>query len=215
MRIALIGTGNVGRALAKAWAAAGHDVVLGSRDPAAKEDLAKELGVPVVGLAAAAEHGEAVVNATPGTESVATLRTAGAAALAGKLLIDIAVGFTEEPHGLALSHPGVSLGEEIQEAFPEARVVKTFSTMDAIVMTAPGDLTGPSTVFLSGNDPQAKQTTATLLTDLGWPESAHLDLGGIETARGQEHFALLFMGIAGALGSYDFGLQVVPHRSTE
>lgn len=213
MRIALIGTGNVGRALAKAWAAAGHDVVLGSRDPAAKEDLAKVLGVPVVGLAAAAEHGEAVVNVTPGTESVATLRAVGAAALAGKLLIDIAVGFTEEPHGMALSHPGVSLGEEIQAAFPEARVVKTFSTMDAIVMTAPGDLTGPSTVFLSGNDPQAKKATATLLTDLGWPESAHMDLGGIETARGQEHFALLFMGIAGALGSYDFGLQVVPHRS--
>ncbi|ARX84230.1 NADPH-dependent F420 reductase [Streptomyces alboflavus] len=213
MRIALIGTGNVGRALAKAWAAAGHDVVLGSRDPAAKEDLAKELGVPVVGLAAAAEHGEAVVNVTPGTESVATLRTAGATALAGKLLIDIAVGFTEEPHGLALSHPGVSLGEEIQEAFPEARVVKTLSTMDSAVMTSPDSLEGPSTVFLSGNDPEAKTQTATLLTDLGWPPSSHLDLGPIETARGQEHFAHLFMGIAVSTGTYGFNVRVVPPKA--
>ncbi|MEL3945517.1 NADPH-dependent F420 reductase [Streptomyces sp. LNU-CPARS28] len=213
MRIALIGTGNVGRALAKAWAAAGHDVVLGSRDPAAKEDLAKELGVPVVGLAAAAEHGEAVVNVTPGTESVATLRTAGATALAGKLLIDIAVGFTEEPHGLALSHPGVSLGEEIQEAFPEARVVKTLSTMDSAVMTSPDSLEGPSTVFLSGNDAEAKTQTATLLTDLGWPPSSHLDLGPIETARGQEHFAHLFMGIAVSTGTYGFNVRVVPPKA--
>ncbi|WJV48082.1 NADPH-dependent F420 reductase [Streptomyces flavofungini] len=209
MRIALIGTGNVGRALAKAWAAAGHDVVLGSRDPAAKEDLAKELGVPVVGIAAAAEHGEAVVNVTPGAESIATLRTAGAAALAGKLLIDIAVGFTEEPHGTALSHPDVSLGELIQSTFPEARVVKTFTTMDSVVMTGPDTLEEPSTVFLSGNDPTAKTRTATLLTDLGWPPSTHMDLGPIETARGQEHFAHLFMAIAVSQGTYDFNVRVV------
>ncbi|GGO47401.1 NADPH-dependent F420 reductase [Streptomyces lasiicapitis] len=214
MKLALIGTGNVGRALAKGWAAAGHEVVLGSRDPAAKAELAAEVGVPVVTVAEAAERAEVIVNVTPGTDSVALLRTVEAA-LRGKVLVDIAVGFTEEPHGMALSHPTISLGEEIQTAFPDTRVVKTFSTMDAIVMTAPGDLTGPSTVFLSGNDPRAKKTTATLLTDLGWPESAHMDLGPIETARGQEHFALLFMGIAGALGSYDFGLQVVPHRSNE
>ncbi|QIB45193.1 NAD(P)-binding domain-containing protein [Streptomyces aureoverticillatus] len=214
MKLALIGTGNVGRALAKGWAAAGHEVLLGSRDPAAKAELAAEVGVPVVTVAEAAERAEVIVNVTPGADSVALLRTVEAA-LRGKVLVDIAVGFTEEPHGMALSHPTISLGEEIQTAFPDTQVVKTFSTMDAIVMTAPGDLTGPSTVFLSGNDPRAKKTTATLLTDLGWPESAHMDLGPIETARGQEHFALLFMGIAGALGSYDFGLQVVPHRSNE
>lgn len=211
MRLALIGTGNVGRALAKGWAAAGHEVVLGSRDPAAKAVLASELGAPVVTVADAAAQADVIVNVTPGTESVALLRTVSAE-LRGKVLLDIAVGFTEEPHGVALSHPTVSLGEEIQEALPDTRVVKTLSTVDAIVMTGPADLTGPSTVFLSGNDAEAKKTTAALLTDLGWPESAQLDLGPIETARGQEHFALLFMGIAGALGSYDFGIQVVPHR---
>ncbi|MFD0418151.1 NADPH-dependent F420 reductase [Streptomyces sp. NPDC127108] len=211
MRIALIGTGNVGRALAKAWAAAGHDVVLGSRTPGTKEDLAKELGVPVIGIVEAAEHGEAVVNVTPGAESIATLRTAGAGALTDKLLIDIAVGFTEEPppHGMALSHLTFSLGEEIQSTFPEARVVKTLSTMDSVVMTSPDSLEGPSTVFLSGNDPAAKTQTATLLTDLGWPSSSHLDLGPIETARGQEHFAHLFMGIAASQGTYGFNVRVV------
>lgn len=212
MRLALIGTGNVGRALAEAWAAAGHDVVLGSRDPAAKAGLAKELGLPVATVADAVARAEVVVNATPGLESVAALRTAGPTALSGKVLVDIAVGFTVEEHGFTLTHPVVSLGEEIQGAFPDARVVKTLSTVDSVVMVAPGDLTGPSTVFLSGNDADAKKTTAALLTDLGWPESSHLDLGPIETARGQEHFALLFVGIAGALGSYDFGVRVVPRR---
>ncbi|CAM5659747.1 oxidoreductase [Streptomyces purpurascens] len=73
----------------------------------------------------------------------------------------------------------------------------------------PGDLDGPSTVFLSGDDAEAKRTTGRLLTDLGWPPSSQLDIGGIRTARGQEHFALLFMGIAGGLGSHTFNINVV------
>ncbi|GHC60995.1 oxidoreductase [Streptomyces flavofungini] len=213
MHIALIGTGNVGRALAKAWAAAGHDVALGSRHPEAKKDLAEELGVPVIGIGEAAARAEVVVNVTPGAESIAALRTAGAESLAGKLLIDIAVGFTEEPHGMALSHPTVSLAEEIQSTFPEAQVVKTLSTMDSVVMTSPDSLAGPSTVFLSGDNPTAKSRTALLLTDLGWPPSSHLDLGPLETARGQEHFAHLFMGIAVSQGTYGFNVRVVPPKA--
>lgn len=210
MRMGLIGTGNVGRALARAWAGAGHDVVLGSRDPAARQDLAAELGVPVVGVAEATAHAEVAVNATPGAESVSVLRTAGDTALSGKVLLDIGVGFTEQPHGMDLSHPGVSLAEEIQTAFPEARVVKSLCTMDSVVMTAPAALSGPSTVFLSGDDPTAKARVAALLTDLGWPPESHLDLGPLHTARGQEHFALLFMGIAGSLGDHGFNVRVVP-----
>jgi predicted dinucleotide-binding enzyme len=148
-----------------------------------------------------------IVNATPGTASVELLRTIGAPALAGKVLVDIAVGFTDDG---ALSHPGVSLGEEIQQAFPETSVVKTLCTVDSTVMVDPGRLKAPSTVFLSGDDPAAKRTTGRLLTGLGWPESAQLDLGGITTARGQEHFALLFMGLAGALGTVTFNINVVP-----
>jgi catechol 2,3-dioxygenase-like lactoylglutathione lyase family enzyme len=127
--------------------------------------------------------------------------------LTGKVLVDVSIGFT--PDG-ALAHPDASLGEGLQEAFPDARVVKTLCTMTASVMRDPRGLGGPSTVFLSGDDEKAKATVGALLTDLGWPETAQLDLGGIATARGQEHFALLFLGVAGALGTHTFNVRVVP-----
>ena len=211
MRIGILGTGNVGQALATEWARAGHDVVLGSRRPDDPELLAelKELtasGLRVDSPAGAAAHAEVLVNATPGTASVALLHTIGAEALAGKIILDVGVGFLEDG---SLSHPGVSLGEEIQQAFPETRVVKTLCTIDRKVMIAPDSLEGPSTVFLSGEDAEAKTVVRGLLGDLGWAGDALLDLGGIATARGQEHFALLFIGIAQATGTYEFGIRVV------
>jgi predicted dinucleotide-binding enzyme len=206
MRIGLLGTGNVARALATAWAGAGHDVLLGSRRP---EDRAGGLrGLPVATLDDAAAHAEVLVNATPGTESLAILSRIGAPALAGKVLIDVAIGFTDE---LEVVHPDEgSLGEQLQRAFPQARVVKTLCTVTAAVMVDPAGLDGPSTVFLSGDDPAAKELTARLLTDLGWPVAGQLDLGAIETARGQEHFAHLFLGVAGALGTHIFNIHLVP-----
>lgn len=79
-------------------------------------------------------------------------------------------------------------------------------------MTDPGALSGGSTVFLSGDDAEAKARVVALLEDLGWPADSRLDLGGIETSRGQEHFALLFLGIADALGTYTFNIRVVPPK---
>jgi predicted dinucleotide-binding enzyme len=207
MRIGLLGTGNVARALAHGWSAAGHDVLLGSRKPGERTDLT----LPVAGLNETAAHAEALVNATPGTVSLDLLRSLGAPALAGTLLIDVGVGLSDD--FTELSHPNSSLAEQIQEAFAQTPVVKTLCTMDSTAMTAPGGLAGPTTVFLSGNDPRAKRTTGHLLTDLGWPPSSQLDIGDITTARGQEHFALLFMGIANGLGSHTFNIRVVPRAS--
>ncbi|MFD5012777.1 NADPH-dependent F420 reductase [Streptomyces chartreusis] len=203
MRIGLLGTGNVARALAQGWRAAGHDVLLGSRKPEERT----ELGLPVADLSAMAAHADVLVNATPGTVSVELLHSIGASALAGKPLIDIGVGLTDDY--TELIHPNSSLAELIQEAFPRTPVVKTLCTMDSTVMIAPDSLDGPSTVFLSGDDTEAKRTAGRLLTDLGWPESSQLDIGGITTARGQEHFALLFMGIANGLGAHAFNIKVV------
>ncbi|GHH15161.1 NADPH-dependent F420 reductase [Streptomyces lanatus] len=203
MRIGILGTGNVARALAHGWRTAGHDVLLGSREPKERTGL----GLPVAGLGETATHAEVLVNATPGTVSVEVLRSIGETVLAGKLLIDVGVGLSDDY--TELSHPNSSLGEQIQEAFPLTPVVKTLCTMDSTVMIAPDSLDGPSTVFLSGDDPEAKRTTGRLLTDLGWPTSSQLDIGGITTARGQEHFALLFMGIAGGLGAHAFNINVV------
>ncbi|MBT2442863.1 NAD(P)-binding domain-containing protein [Streptomyces sp. ISL-36] len=203
MRIGILGTGNVAQALAAGWSAAGHEVVLGSRQPQER----KELDFTVAGLGETVTHAEVVVNATPGTVSVDLLASIGAPALAGKTLIDVGVGLSDDYTELA--HPNSSLGEQIQAAFPETPVVKTLCTMDATVMVRPGGLDGASTVFLSGDSAAAKRTTAGLLGDLGWPTSSQLDIGGITTARGQEHFALLFMGIAGGLKSVTFNIDVV------
>ncbi|MEV5973101.1 NAD(P)-binding domain-containing protein [Streptomyces sp. NPDC051921] len=204
MRIGILGTGHVGRALAGAWCAAGHEVLIGSRAP--DEAPPHDTGVRIVATADAVATADVVVNATPGTASVALLASVGAPALAGKVLLDVGVGFTETGD---LSHLGESLGEELQRTFPATPVVKTLCTIDRLVMVAPDSLEGPSTVFLSGDDPTAKQTVRGLLHDLGWPPDSLLDLGGITTARGQEHFSLLFIGIAEGLGSYRFGLRVV------
>ncbi|MGW7089440.1 NADPH-dependent F420 reductase [Streptomyces sp. NPDC054871] len=209
MRIGLLGTGNVARALATAWRRAGHEVVLGSRSPEERGGAEELGGFTVVGLGEAAAYGDVLVNATPGTESVGLLKGIGAAALAGKVLVDVGVGFTEN---MELSHPNYSLSEEIQAAFPETPVVKTLVTMDSVVMTNPGSLEEPGMVFLSGDDAAAKLTTRQLLSDLGWPEAAQLDLGGIGTARGQEHAALLFIGVGDSIGTYGFGFKVVRPR---
>ncbi|RST12391.1 oxidoreductase [Streptomyces sp. WAC05374] len=209
MRIGILGTGNVARTLARGWSAAGHDVVLGSREP--KDRTGLDVGTAaVVSLTEAAAHADVLVNATPGTASVDVLTTIGAPALAGKTLVDVGVGMTGD---MTLAHPNSSLGEQIQEAFPGTPVVKTLCTMDCSVMVDPSALAGPSTVFLSGDDAAAKTTTRRLLTDLGWPDSSQLDLGGIITSRGQEHFALMFVAIAGGLGNHGFNIQVVPPGS--
>ncbi|WP_309050149.1 NAD(P)-binding domain-containing protein [Streptomyces sp.] len=212
MRIGIIGTGHVGQALSGAWSRAGHEVLLGSRRPGDPELLTalealRAAGVRVDTPAGAVAGADVVVNATPGTASVALLGSIGAPALAGKVVLDVGVGFLEDG---SLSHPGVSLGEEIQRAFPETRVVKSLATVDRELMVAPDSLEGPATIFLSGEDAEAKRVVSGLLRDLGWPAESLLDLGGIETARGQEHYALLFIAIARSTGDYGFGIRVVP-----
>jgi len=148
MRIAIIGTGRVAQALAAGWTKAGHDLTLGSRDPRAKQGL----GVTVAGLADATGPADVVVNATPGASSLASLTQAGVGALDGKVLIDVANAVTD---GGGLAYPDSSLAEELQKAFPTVTVVKALNTANTSVMTNPGAL-APTTVFLSGDDAQAK-----------------------------------------------------------
>jgi predicted dinucleotide-binding enzyme len=207
MRIGVLGTGNVARALGARWAGTGHDVVLGSRHPGEREGR----GLPVAGLSEVAGDADVLVNATPGDASLGLLEDIGAAALAGKVLVDVAIGFTAD---MALTHPTASLAEEIQQAFPATAVVKTLATTTASVMADPARLSTSGNVFLSGDDAGAKRTVGRLLLDLGWPRSAQLDLGGIATARGQEHHALLFLGVAGALGTHEFNISIVTGEPT-
>jgi predicted dinucleotide-binding enzyme len=193
--IGILGTGRVGLNLARRLALAGHDVVVGRRDPAAPlPDQARDLTVNVrfTDQRSAAAAGDVVINATPGDTALERL---GALAdeLAGKILVDIANATHHGPDGLPgdLVYQDGSLGERLQRALPATRVVKTLNTMLYVVMTAPESLTTPPTVYLSGDDQDAKDTVTRLLGDLGWKPDWIEDIGDITTARATEAVILM------------------------
>jgi 8-hydroxy-5-deazaflavin:NADPH oxidoreductase len=202
MRIAVIGSGHAGGTLAAAWARAGHDVVIGSRNPT----ITAVAGVPVDTIPGAAAGAEVVVNATPGMESVALLTSQPDGWLDDVVLLD--VGNADDGAGV-LAYPRGSLAEELQAAFPRARVVKSLNTMECTVMVNPRLLPEPTTVFLSGDDAGAKRVVAGLLSDLGWHDSQLLDLGALRTARATEHMIPLYYALRDALGTPDFNYRVV------
>lgn len=222
MQIGILGTGMVGRALAAGFVRAGHDVTLGTRNvdetivrpldgaPASFADwLAENPSVALADFASAAGVADVVVNATNGSATLAALTEAGAANLAGKVLLDVSnpLDFTRGfPPTLTVKDTD-SLGEQVQRAFPEARVVKSLNTMNATLMVDPGMLPEPTTVFLSGDDPTAKAIVAGLLGEFGWTDI--LDLGDITTARGPEMWLPLWLRIMGPVGGSRFNLRVV------
>ncbi|MFF9915541.1 NADPH-dependent F420 reductase [Streptomyces sp. NPDC013457] len=193
--IAVLGNGRVGGNLATALTRAGHQVTVADRTQGA--------------AAHAARTARVVINATPGAGSLERL-TALREELRGKILIDVSNATTDDPDGLPadLLYPGSSLAEQLQEALPETRVVKTLNTMLFPVMTAPAVLTHPPTAFLSGNDPQAKQTVHALLTDLGWQKEWITDLGGIRTARATEAAILFVPHVIRSNGFAPFALSI-------
>lgn len=226
MKIAVLGTGMVGRALAGRLAALGHDVVIGTRNVA--QTLARtEPGtmglspyaewqqanpkVRLVPFPTAGAHGEIVINATAGANSLAALEAVGAANLAGKVIVDIALAldFSQGMPPLHLVANTDSLGEQIQRAFPQARVVKTLNTVFCAVMIEPARLPGRHTVFVAGDDAGAKETVKGLLCAFGWPEDVIIDLGGIRAARATEMYMELYFTLVGALGTFDFNIAVV------
>ena len=210
MQVAVLGTGAVGRAIAPRLAELGHVVRLGTRDPAATQarDGWTELpGVPLVTFAEAAAGADLVVHAGNGVAALDLLGQAGD--LAGTVLLDVSnpldfsAGF---PPTLAVKDTD-SLGEQLQRAFPDTRVVKSLNTLTAELMVHPDRLPEPTTVFVSGDDADAKRLVTGLLTELGHRDV--IDLGGIETARGTEMWLPLWLRLMGALGTAEFNLKVV------
>jgi predicted dinucleotide-binding enzyme len=216
-KIGVLGTGPVGQTIAAKLAELGHAVMIGTRDPAAtmardkpdnyggppfKAWREQHPGVGLGTLAEAAAHGELVVNATSGVGSIDALKGAGDGNLAGKVVIDIAnpLDFSKGmPPSLTICNTD-SLAEQIQRAFPSARVVKTLNTMNCFVMVDPGKVAGGDhTVFVSGNDAGAKETVKELLRSFGWKDI--VDLGDITTARGTEMILPLWVRAFGAIGS--------------
>lgn len=212
----MLGTGPVGRTLSVALAARGHDVVVGTRDvdvTASRPDVAEwqaaHPDVRLVPLGETAAHAEVVVNATSGEGTLSAVGAAGD--LTGTVVADVsnALDFSAGfPPTLSVANTD-SVGEQLQRAFPAARVVKTLNTMTAAVMADPGLVPGEHHVFVAGDDAEAKAVVTGLLIDLGWPASSVLDLGGIRAARSTEMYLPLWLSLMGAVGSPAFNIRVV------
>ncbi len=209
MKIAVLGTGMVGPVVAGRLVELGHDVTIGTRDPEATRARGGDLPAPLATYADAAAGAELVVNATNGQATLEVLGLAGADNLAGKVLVDISnpLDFSQGmPPTLSVKDTD-SLGEQVQRAFPDARVVKSLNTMNADLMVHPEKLGRPSSVFVSGDDADAKQVVTGLLAELGHEDV--IDLGGIDTARGTEMYLPLWLRLMGALGTPAFNIHVV------
>jgi hypothetical protein len=161
-------------------------------------------------FADAAAFGELVFNCTAGTVSLEALSAAGEENLGGKVLVDVSnpLDFSKgRPPTLSVCNDD-SVGEQIQRAFPEARVVKALNTMNAGVMVDPASIPGEHDVFMCGNDDGAKAQVSELLQSFGWPAERIIDLGDITAARGLEMYLPLWLRLMGAFGP-QFNIKVV------
>ena len=214
MKIGVFGTGVVGEAIGTKLVQLGHEVMMGSRT--ATNDKAvtwvKQNGAKSSQgtFADAAAFGEILFNCTSGKASLEALRMAGAENLKGKILIDIAnpLDFSRGmPPSLLVCNTD-SLGEQIQRAFPEAKVVKSLNTMNCNLMVNPALLPDDHLVFVSGNDAAAKATVTMILKDwFGW--KSVVDLGDITTARGVEMVLPLWVSLMGQVGTPLFNFKIV------
>lgn len=210
-RLAVLGSGPVGRALAAGFAAAGHRVTLGSRTPSA--DLhawAEDAGLSVASSADAVRGVEIVLNATPGRAAIEAVTVAGADGLDGVVLLDVSNPL-DLSRDAATVFTGVddSIGERLQRAFPRLRVVKSLCTVNNAVMVNPALLPEPTTMFLAGNDHTAKNAVRSLLRTVGWLDDHILDIGDIDAARSLELNILFWLRISAAVAGDHFNIRVV------
>lgn len=201
MHIAILGTGHMATTLAGGFLAAGHTVTFGSRNPAAHSDL----GADVVSTVDAIRDADLVVNALQASVSLDVL-TPLAEELSGAVLLDIGNAVTP---AFELLYPNRSLGELLQDALPGAKVVKSLNTLPGTLAVAPQSISEPTSVFLSGDDREAKALVGSLLADLGWDADSQIDLGGIASARAAEHYFLLFVAMMQQFRGNPFNVRVV------
>lgn len=212
--LAVLGTGTVGRTLGSAFLAAGHEVSLGSRRADHTEGRAwAEAGggrAHLATFAAATAAGETVLLCVGGMVALDVLASCAPEALAGKVLIDVtnpldfSGGF---PPRLSVCNDD-SVGEQIQRAHPDVRVVKALNTMAAEVMVDPAAIEGDHLVLIAGEDSRAKAAVAELLADLGWRAAQIRDLGGIDAARGMEMWLPLWLRLWQTGGARRFNLAL-------
>lgn len=213
MKIGILGTGMVGSAIASKLVACGHEVTMGSRSATNEKALAwaQQAGARAHAgtFAQAAVFGELVFVCTAGAGTLAALQAAGADALGDKIVIDVSnpLDFSRGmPPRLSVCNDD-SLGEQVQRAFPTARVVKTLNTINCNLMVDASRVPGEHAVFVAGNDAGAKASVEQLLRrDFGWRHV--VDLGDITGARATEMYLPLWLRLWGALGTADFNVGI-------
>ncbi len=226
MKIGVFGTSMVGQAISGKLAELGHDVMVGTRDvtrtqantephpygfPAFSTWQKEHSSVRLGTFADAAKHGEVLFNATNGTRSLDALKLAGESNLNGKILVDIAnpLDFSKgNPPSLSVSNTD-SLGEQIQRAYPNVKVVKTLNTVTAFLMVNPSLVANADhTLFVCGNDVDAKAQVTDWLK--GWfGRKDVIDLGDITNARGTEQVLPIWVRLFGVFGTGMFNFKVV------
>jgi hypothetical protein len=191
MKIAIIGTGNVGSAIAHGLKGKGHSLILGARDPGddSARKLAAETGAAVAAPASAVAGAEIVILALPWSAAEAAIRALGT--LAGKIVVDCMnpLGMVDGKLSLVLGHT-TSGGEIVQGWLPEARVVKTLNQVGAEMMADNRKLPHRPVMFMAGNDAAAKTAVAAVLSDLGFEA---LDAGDITKSRILEPFGMVWI----------------------
>lgn len=214
MKIGVLGTGIVGNTIGTKLVLLGHDVMMGSRSKTNEKAGAwvKASGPKASQgtFADATKFGEILFNCTHGMASLEALKLAGAENTKGKILIDVSnpLDFSKGmPPTLWVSNTD-SLGEQIQRAFPETKVVKSLNTMNCKIMVNPSLVPGDHDVFISGNDKVAKaKVTEILKSWFGW--KSVVDLGDISTARGVEQLLPLWVRLLGVFGTANFNVKIV------
>jgi hypothetical protein len=213
VKVGVLGTGTVGRTIAGALVARGHEVCMGARtaDNSNASAWASAAGERASHgtFADAAAFGDVVFNCTSGAHSVEVLRAAGGA-LDGKVLIDVAnpLDFSNGMPPTLLVGNTDSLAEALQREFPNVRVVKSLNTVNASVMVDPSRVPGEHDMFVSGNDAAAKAAVTAVLKDVfGW--RSVIDLGDIRAARSQEAWVPMWVRLYGVLGTADFNIRLV------
>jgi 8-hydroxy-5-deazaflavin:NADPH oxidoreductase len=194
MKIGIIGSGVVATTLGGGFLKHGHDVALGTREPAKLAAWrADNPGAKVASFAEAAVFAEIVVLAVGGAVALEALALAGAANLSGKTVIDACnpIGGGPPVNGVLTFFTSLtdSLMERLQRAYPDAHFVKAFNSVGSAQMVNPQFSGGKPTMFICGNDAAAKKTVETLLDQFGW-ETA--DMGALEAARAIEPLCMLW-----------------------
>lgn len=194
MKIGVLGSGIVAQTLAGGFLKHGFEVTIGTRDAAKLAEWRGQNPKAHVGsYSDAAAFGEAIMLAVKGTAASEAMRAAGSHNLAGKLVMDACNPIADVPPNNGVLHffttLDESLMERLQKEFPSAHLVKAFNSVGASRMIDPEFKAGKPTMFICGEDAEAKATAARIIADFGW-ETA--DMGGVEAARAIEPLCMLW-----------------------